>query len=836
MRPTLRFSLLASAAVMMTSPAVAQTQPAAAEETQSDAAAPAANATPAPPTSSPEDDIVVVGSANPAGQRKLEAGYAVTTISSDAIRAAAPISAAAVLKLVPGIFPETTSGVSGPNIIVRGFPTGGDAKFVTMQIDSLPIYPVSSLSFLDNSTQIRIDETIKRVEATIGGQAVLFGNGQPGATVNFVQKNGRDDPGGLAGFTLGSGSLYRFDGYYGAKLGDGWYGSVGGFYRTAKGVRNTQFPSDQGYQIVGTLTHEFGDDGSFTLYGRQTHDRNAFFTAVPLIRTGTGKDIDLHPFPGFNPTKDTFLGNATRLVTFDVASNGTNTPVSKTLDLAKGRSIDLHLVGFDFDKKFGNFSFSNKLAYSSGTTPTIAQFTGPTPVTLGSFITSQVAAANANTAALVAAGRPATGGTATLIGTGQALTDLNQNVIGIGVYYVSKKIKSFQDEARLSTDLFEGNTLTVGGYFADYDSDDTWLTGHNQLMTVQNHAQPINLVLNNGVKITNGSGVYTPTALALHNVYHGRNEALFLADQWNITSKLKIDAGFRYEWEQIDATFQNSAKQNISTDPLALYDVGASVLLASSRPVQYDGSKSAYNVDANYEIAHNFHAFLGYNKGYSLPTFDDLRAGVSATTKVNQLQGGVKTLGRWGAVNLTGFYNRFRGQPSSQILTDGTLVRYITSSNTYGLEFDGLIRPFRNFSIAATGDYQHGKYVAGGPGITGNQVLRNPDFQARVTPSYTIDTPAGGLTLYATGSYIAQRYADLQNLQPLPKFTTLDVGATLVMSNGLEVRFTGLNVTNTLGITEGNTRVLGSGVDAGGVFLGRPLFGPDYQVSLKMNF
>lgn len=816
MNLSLRLSLLASATLLAV-PAAAQTQPAAV------------------PEPAPGDEIVVVGSANPAGQRKLEAGYAVTTISADALRAAAPISAADVLKLVPGLFAETTSGVSGPNIEVRGFPTGGDAKFVTMQIDSLPIFPVSSLSFLDNSTQIRLDETVKRVETTIGGQAVLFGNGQPGATVNFVQKNGRDDRGGLAEFTYGTGDLYRFDGYYGGDLGSGWYGSVGGFYRTASGVRNTQYPSDQGYQIVGTLTHDF-EGGSFTLYGRQTHDQNAFFTAVPLLRTGPDSDVKLHPFPGFDPTTATFLGNATRVVTFDVASNGTNTPVSKTVDLAKGRGVDLHLVGFDFNKSFGAVSFSNKLAYAAGTTPTTAQFTGATPVTLGSFIATQVTTANANAAATAAAGRSATGGTATLIGSGQPLTDMNQYVQGVGVYVIEKKIKSFQDEARLSADLFQGNTVTGGFYFADYNSDDTWLTGHTQLLTVQNNAQPINIVLNNGVKVTNGSGVYAPTALALHNVYHGRNEAVFLTDQWYVASKLKLDAGVRYEWEQIDATFQNAAKQNISTDALALYDYGASVLVAGSRPVTYRGSDVAFNVDANYEIARNFNAFVGYNKGYSLPTFDDLRSGVSVTTKINQVQGGAKALGRWFAVDLTGFYNTFRGQPSSQILTDGTVVRYNTSSDTYGLEFDGVVRPFHGASLTVAGDYQHGKYVAGGPGITGSQVLRNPDFQARATPSYTFDTPLGGLTLYATGTYISKRFADLQNLQPLPQYTTLDVGASFLMKNGLEVRFTGTNVTNTLGITEGNSRVVGSGVANGGVFLGRPLFGPDYRVSVKLTF
>ncbi len=784
----------------------------------------------------PENVVVIVGSANPAGQRKLAAGYAVTTISDDALKAAAPTSAADAMKLVPGLFAETTGGVSGPNIEVRGFPTGGDAKFVTMQIDSLPIFPVSSLSFLDNSTQIRLDETIARVEATIGGQAVLFGNGQPGATVNFVQKNGRDYPGGLAEVTYGSGNLVRFDGYYGAELGRGWYGSVGGFYRTDDGVRDTQFPADQGYQFVGNLTHDLEEGGSITLYTRQTKDKNAFFTPMPLIQTGSGNNITLHSFPGFNPSTGSLLGNATRLVTYDIASNGTNTPVSQTVDLANGRGLTLSLFGVDLDKKFGGVSFSNKLAYSSGTTPTIAEFTGPTPVTLGSFISSEVAIANANPAAVSAAGRLATTGSATSISTGKALTDMNQYVIGVGIDNVSKKIASFQDEARLSFDLSESNTLTGGAYYADYDSDDTWYTGHNQLMTVQNHAQPINLVLDNGVKITNGSGVYAPTATARHNVYHGNNEALFLSDQWKITPQLKADMGLRHEWEQVDETLQNTAKQNISTDPLALYDVNASVLLPSTTPVTYRGSNTAFNTDANYELAHNVNAFVGYNKGYSLPTFDDLRNNVRTTTKVNQIQGGIKTQGHWFSADLTSFYNSFRGQPSSQTLADGTVINYLTSSNTYGLEFDGTVRPSEEFSVAVSGDYQHGKYVAGGPGITGNQVQRNPDFQARVTPSYKFNTPGGGFTLYATGTYVSKRFADIQNQQPLPSYATLDVGAKFAMPNGIEILFTGTNVTNTLGITEGNTRVLGSGVASGGVFLGRPLFGPDYQLSLKMQF
>ena len=33
----------------------------------------------------------------------------------------------------------------------------------------------------------------------------------------------------------------RIDGFYGFKISEGWYGSVGGFYRESDGVRDPQF-------------------------------------------------------------------------------------------------------------------------------------------------------------------------------------------------------------------------------------------------------------------------------------------------------------------------------------------------------------------------------------------------------------------------------------------------------------------------------------------------------------------------------------------------------------------------------------------------------------------
>lgn len=89
---------------------------------------------------------------------------------------------------------------------------------------------------------------------------------------------------------------------------------------------------------------------------------------------------------------------------------------------------------------------------------------------------------------------------------------------------------------------------------------------------------------------------------------------------------------------------------------------------------------------------------------------------------------------------------------------------------------------------------------------------------------------------YLTYTHVGLRYADVQNTQVLPEYDTLDFGVETNIGDRWSVLLSGTNVTNTLAITEGNSRVLGSGVGNGGVFEGRPLFGAEYQVSVAVKF
>src|SRR4029077_12048277 len=142
------------------------------------------------------ETIVVTGVASSEGVRKLEASFNIVTANEAEIRQANPKSTADLLKISPGMWPESTGGQTGANIEIAGFPGGGDAPYFTVQVQGSPVFGMPTLSFFEHSTIILLDDTIERVEIVQGGPSVVFGDGQPGATANFILRRGSSTPSG----------------------------------------------------------------------------------------------------------------------------------------------------------------------------------------------------------------------------------------------------------------------------------------------------------------------------------------------------------------------------------------------------------------------------------------------------------------------------------------------------------------------------------------------------------------------------------------------------------------------------------------------------------------
>jgi outer membrane receptor protein involved in Fe transport len=814
-------SAIAAAVLVLVNQAAAQAQT---------ADAPAAE--PSKEVAKEIQQVVVTGVASARGVRKVDSAFSITTANEEQLKQAAPSSTADIMKIVPGVYAESTGGQSGANIEVRGFPSGSDSPFVSVQMMGNPIFPPPTLSFFEGSSAFRLDDTVERVEVLRGGPSTIWSNAQPGATMNFILKEGTDTPEGTVRFTTGTGSLRRVDMYYGGKISDGWYGSVGGFYRKTDGVRDAGFPADDGHQITATLTRNL-DQGKLTLYARSTDDKNAFYTGVPLISSNGGRTISA--FPGFDPLTGTLMSGEMRNFTIEAAPGKT-----LTKDLGDGRGLKATVFGANFDQRVGDWSASNKFNRFDGDLNTIAMFTGNNPLSMSDYINAAIASANGNAAVVAAAGGPATSGTATFVKGGAVAG--NQQVVQAGLWAVEKKLKSFTDELRVSKEIFKDNTLTVGGYFADYSSHDVWYLGNSHLMTAVPQASLINVTLNNGVVVskngTDGNVFYAPVAS-----YDGRNTAVFVSDEWKVNDKIKVDFGMRHEQQKISGTISNLTSADTDNNPLTVYNNGTSMPNGSNTYLSRTDNANSFTIGGNYKLARDTSVFVRANRGHTFVSFDDLRgagnqkdandSNLLPTPKITQYEIGFKTASQLYTAYINAFHTQFDGIAFTQILSNGQELRSISGSKGNGIEFEVAVRPIENLQLQLTGDYQKSEY-RDNPATDGKTVQRQPKLQFRFTPTYRIPFGEGNAAkLYATYTSIGERWADQANQQYLPSYRTIDAGVLFSFGDKVELRLAGTNLNNELGLTEGNSRLTTGNV---GPINARPLFGRTWEASLLYRF
>lgn len=785
--------------------------------------------------------VVVTGTATFGGIKKIDAAYSITSMTAQQIKEANPKSVADLLKASPGVYPESSGGQTGANIEVAGFPGGGDAPYYTGQLNGTPIYPMSNLSFMDQSSMFRLDDTIDRVEIVQGGPSVLYGNGQPGVTSNFILREGTDTPSGDIGVTYGSEGLYRLDGFLGFKIADNWYGSVGGFWRRSDGVRDPQFPADNGGQFTATISRDW-DSGSLMFYARALKDHNQFVTDTPIFNASKGQFSN---YPYFDALTGTFGSKADQREFIETTPCFTTgcTPGGVDANLAKGRGADIRTFGANFDWDFGNgWSMSDKLGFTAGELNTISFFsTGANPTTLASYIAGQ------ETADKLPAGLVAT---ATYT-NGQA-ADMGQNVTQQGLWWVRKNLEAVSNEFHVSKELFEGNTLTLGNYTAVYQDHDTWFLGNNMLLQAINNPNPIVVSLTNGVNtwdLTDPQGfVSAVSAAAIKERWHGFNSAFFLTDSWKIDNWL-IDGGIRVEHQNANGAIANTTTGDLDANPYTLYNNSSQYFAPGNQYINFSKTEKSWTLGANYEFNPSMSAYVRANLGVHFPDFDDLR-GLPTTPvqKIKNYEIGFKYQADWIYADVSAYRRLFYNVPYT-ITTDTGQNTYVYGSQSKGVDFITTFKPFENAAVTFSGDYMDGHYYryigcityttqAGAnacSSINGMQLQRQPKFQFRLTPSYTIPTSWGSVKAWITYEYVGDRYGDLIQQQPLGSYYDLAFGVTANVGQHWVVGVQGTNMTNQIGITEGNARLFGF-ASSGGVILARSIEGREVNGQVKYNF
>jgi outer membrane receptor protein involved in Fe transport len=261
-----------------------------------------------------------------------------------------------------------------------------------------------------------------------------------------------------------------------------------------------------------------------------------------------------------------------------------------------------------------------------------------------------------------------------------------------------------------------------------------------------------------------------------------------------------------------------------------------SVIGARRRTVDEDFDNTGYSLGFNYEFTPDHAIFGHYTDSAKLPHFDDVRNGVLVKDQVSNIELGYKASMRALVFFATLFQTEFDNVPFSDILANGQTAVRRAETRTRGIELEGELQPIDElgvrFSITQQ-DPEYQNFTGASKDNTGNTIRRIPKTMVRITPTYTFMEGAG--RAYFTYTYAGKRYANDENTIELPSYYKLDAGALLDVG-AWTFQVTADNLTDEIGLTEGNPRTDAGASGIGNIYMVRPLFGRSYMGSVSYRF
>ena len=192
----LKTILLVSAATFAISPGLALAAPAASKDAAATADAPA-KAAPA----APAEEAFTTGVAK--GRDRLDSATSTSALKESEIQKLGARSLAEILRDIPGIRTEASTGEANSNYTIRGLPlASGGSKFMQLEEDGLPVLEFGDFFNVASDIFIRADFNLSQIEAIRGGSASTFASNSPGGVINLISKTG-DVEGGAIQVTSG---------------------------------------------------------------------------------------------------------------------------------------------------------------------------------------------------------------------------------------------------------------------------------------------------------------------------------------------------------------------------------------------------------------------------------------------------------------------------------------------------------------------------------------------------------------------------------------------------------------------------------------------------------
>ncbi len=751
------------------------------------------------------DEIVVTGTASRT-RTKFESSVAISTFDRADIARRAPAGTADLVAAVPGFWVESTAGTTQGNVFARGIVQDGGYRYVGLVEDGLPVYPVFELSFYNPDQFIRPGGSTARVEVVRGGTAPIFTTGAVGGTINFINAAPPRTPEVRVKAALSDYGTRLVDMLWGGPLSGGWRLSAGGFFRQSEGIRDPGYTADRGGQLRVSLRRDL-ERGAIEFYTRYLDDRSLFVVPIPL-RGDPSNPVAVDGSPAGEYS----------LASRDIRAAGLPASAAEVglgdSDLADGIHPRLLTIGGEFSRDWARgVSLRSHTRFTDADVTFDALFTGDAPVSGSAFAAERGVAP---VFSFITSGRD---------------FDPDFLVQNHGHWAIAKRFRALQNDSRLALTT-QAHELSVGVYAADYSMADRWSLGNLLLTDVRD--RPRRLFLPG---VTDGAGFTRYSFLNLRADYDARAWALYAADAWDVSERLRLDFGLRYDYEDVHAAISNGVPDvDLDGDPATTWD-RAALAGADRRIVDADFDDLAWSIGFNYDLADGQALFGHFTRSAKLPHFDDIRNGIQAKDRVINAEVGYKVSLDDAALFLTAYRTDFDNVPFADILVDGSTVVRRAETRTVGFELEGIYEPVETVAVrfsVTLQDPEYRRFTGTSVDNSGNRVRRIPQSMIRVVPS--VEFAAGRGRAFVSLAHYGRRYANDENTIRLPAYLKLDAGVEYALNDAWTAQLNVDNLSNEVGLTEGNPRTDVGASGTGRVYNARALFGRSLLLALRYEF
>lgn len=776
------------------------------------------------------------------GRDPLDSATSTSALRQNEIQVLGARSLGDILRNIPGIRTESSTGDGSSAYTIRGLPlASGGSKYMQIQEDGLPVLEFGD--FFNGATDIfiRADFNLSAVEAIRGGSASTFASNSPGGLINLISRTG-DVEGGAIQFTTGLDyDTDRVDFHYGAPITDTLRFHVGGFYRSGEGQRRVGFDAYEGGQFRFNVTKQFAN-GYVRLSGKYLDDRSPHYLPGPVRITGTNDRPIFGSFNGYDVRRDSMLsGYLPDLINLDANNNPVRLPISQ------GQDAHVRSIGVESQFNVRDWIITHRARYSEvsgGTTRNLVANIysgGALPASLG-------------------------GGTGTFTyatgpRAGQVISNLGTtNGNGLVVASALNRIDS-SDLGNIISDLratraftLPGGELTLtGGLYnsvQNYESD--WLYG-NHLQDVAADGQSALINFTNAAGVPQSQGGYLGFNRSGGTAFFRRKYDV----QYEIAApygsinyrfgRIAIGASVRYDMGQVSGELYGAdlGGGRVGIRPFDFNGNGV-ISVAESRtaftpldrpaPVDYSYDYISYSTGINFRVSEPFALFARYSRGARAAAdkvlFSNKVSMVDGSMPdpedgydiVEQLEGGFKYRTPQLTVNVTGFSadTEDTNVQAGAITTD----REYTA---YGIETEVAYR-LGDFSLTGGVTWTQAEIVNDkfNAAVAGMVPRRQPDFIFQATPQYeTRQFTVGANIIGSTSSWVQD-----VNQMKMPGYTLVNAFVQFRPMDRVQLMINANNLFDEVAFIEITTPA----VPANGIGLGRAANGRTISLSARFDF